>query len=326
MCTRLILLPQKRFPHKDKEPERYAKQMDKLFTLVWEDEKGTFAIGYILRSVFDELKKVPHSIRGDIQFDPYKRTVLLFRAPTEQKRSELAAATAHYLRANQTFKLLKGWRNEMWPIYGRNGELILSMERAAMGLYGTLRYGVHLIAYIRSPSDPYGIKIWVPKRSTAKTSFAGMFDNTVAGGLMTDEDPFECVIREADEEASLPEHVVRENAKLVDFVRYIYITDTRSGEKGYIYPECQWVYDLELPRDVIPEPNDDEVEEFSLLTVDEVKEFLAQGRFKPNCAVVTLGFFIRHGIITRENEPDFDAIGAGLYRKMPFPGLQDEDE
>jgi 8-oxo-dGTP pyrophosphatase MutT (NUDIX family) len=148
-----------------------------------------------------------------------------------------------------------------------------------------------------------------------------MLDNTVAGGLMTGEDPLECVIREADEEASLPEDLVRSSIVPSGTVSYIYVTDERAGgESGLIYPEYQWIYDLELPAGVTPEPKDGEVESFSLLTVDEIKVQLARGRFKPNCALVMLDFFIRHGIITKDAEQDFDAIQQLLHRQLPFPG------
>lgn len=316
------------FPRPDKEPKRYAEKMSDIYTLVWEDDAGTFPIGYMLISVFEEIKRVPASIRGDIVFNPFGRTVKMFHKPAaEQKRSELVAATTHYLRTNKTFKILKNWRNEIWPVYGRNGELLFSMERSAVGLFGYMRYGIHLIAHVRCPSAPHGIKLWVPKRSKVKSAWPGLFDNTVAGGLMTDENPFECVIREAEEEASLPEYIIREHAKLAGTVKYIFMTESRPGiDEGYVYPECQWVYDLELPDDLIPEPNDGEVESFSLCTVDEVRQQLAAGRWKPNCAVIILDFFVRRGILTPENEPHFDEIETRLRRKMPFPGPHDFEE
>jgi len=130
------------------------------------------------------------------------------------------------------------------------------------------------------------------------------------------------VIREADEEASLPEEVVRAHTKAAGLISYLYVTDERSGgEPGYIYPEVIWVYDLPLPADaVVPKPKDGEVEGFSLCTIDEIKEQLAQGRFKPNCAMVMLDFFARHGILTKDNEPDYDEIVRRSHRVMPFPG------
>lgn len=295
--------------------------MSEMYTVIWEDERGPFPIGYMLCGVFEELKRVPMSVRGDIVFNPYDRTVKLFHKPTtEQKRTELVAATTHYLRVKSHLKVLKGWRDELWPIYGRSGELLFSMERAAVALFGYMRYGVHLIAYTHCPTAPHGIKLWVPKRSQMKTAWPGLFDNTVAGGLMTDEHPLDCVIREADEEASLPGHIVREHAKLAGTIRYIFMGESQPGVGGeYVYPECQWVYDLELPESVICEPNDGEVEEFRLCTVDEVREQLAAGRWKPNCAVITLDFLVRMGILTPDNEPCFDEIETRLRREMPFP-------
>jgi 8-oxo-dGTP pyrophosphatase MutT (NUDIX family) len=254
------------------------------------------------------------------------KTLLLFQLPSESERTALVAGLTAYWRQNQTFKLLKGWRDELWPVYGRNGELLFSMERAAMGLLGTVRYGVHLTAYVVEPSAPHGILIWVPKRAADKSTFPGMLDNTVAGGLMTDEDPFECVIREADEEASLVEDVVRKNAREVGTITYIYVTDEKNvGQADFIYPECQWVYDLELSPGVIPQPKDGEVEEFNLCDVNQVKKDLADGKFKDNCAVVMLDFFIRHGILNVGNEPQLSTIQQRMHRKLPFPGPHQEN-
>jgi 8-oxo-dGTP pyrophosphatase MutT (NUDIX family) len=280
----------------------------------------------MLPSVLDVLMRTPSNIRGPIDFNPAARTVALFReASTEAERTKLVARLTAYWKGNQTFRILKGWRNELWPVYSRSGELLFSMERASMGLFGMTRYGVHMTAFVRrnDESSKYDFRIWVPKRSANKSTYPGMLDNTVAGGLMTNEDPFECIIREADEEASLPEDVVRQRARETGTVTYIYITDERSGgDAGNIYPECQWVYDLELPANgsVVPEPKDGEVDSFSLRTVEEIQEQLAQGLWKPNCAVVMLDFFLRHGIYTPENEPDFEELRARAHRYIPFPG------
>ncbi|RSM07967.1 hypothetical protein CEP52_004929 [Fusarium oligoseptatum] len=309
------------FPYSDTDHDTFTKMNAGLYTLVWEDAQGTYPIGYILDRVFQELLKVPEEVRGRMEYDTEKRTVALFREGTEQERTRCVAALGDYWRQNKTFPLLRGWRNELWPVYGRTGELLFSMERAAMGLIGTMRYGVHMIAYVRDETAPYGLRLWVPTRARNKSTFPSMLDNTVAGGLMTGEDPFECVIREADEEASLPDETVRKGAKFVGNVTYIYITDAgQVGEGGFIYPECQWVYHLELPGDVVPQPKDGEAERFDLCDVDQVRADLAKGRFKPNCALVTLDFFIRHGILTQENEPEIEQIKRRVRRDIPFPG------
>jgi hypothetical protein len=54
--------------------------------------------------------------------------------------------------------------------------------------------------------------------------------------------------------------------------------------------------------------------------VEEIQENLAKGEFKPNCALLMLDFFIRHGILTPQNESDFDEIKKRLHREIEFPG------
>jgi hypothetical protein len=74
---------------------------------------------------------------------------------------------------------------------------------------------------------------------------------------------------------------------------------------------------LELPEDVILKPQDDEVEQFYLMDVDQVKNALFQEEFKTNSAVVMIDFFIRHGFITAENEPDYVEIISRMHRRLP---------
>lgn len=86
-------------------------------------------------------------------------------------------------------------------------------------------------------------------------------------------------------------------------------------------PECQLVYDLEVSESVIPKPGDNEAEDFRLLTVAEVQKAMADGEFKPNCTLVLLDFFVRHGILTVENEPDYIEIVSRIHRRLEFPTL-----
>lgn len=318
------------FPYADRDPEAYAQIMKSFYTFVWEDSESQVPIGYMKLDVVDALNKVPTTLKEQLglHIDNSNRTVALFRDALDKnydERTRLVGELTALWREQKAFPILKSWRNELWPVYGRKKELVFSMERASMGLFGTTRYGVHMNAFIKcqDASSKYDFRIWVPRRSATKSTYPSMLDNAVAGGLMTNEDPFECLIREADEEASLPGHVVRKNAKEVSTITYIYITDERAGgEAGLIYPECQWVYDLELPADgsVVPEPKDGEVESFSLRTVEEIQEQLAQGLWKPNCAVVMLDFLVRHGIYTPNNEPHYDAILDRAHRHIAFPG------
>ena len=55
------------------------------------------------------------------------------------------------------------------------------------------------------------------------------------------------------------------------------------------------------------------------MDVDEIQEALSRGEFKTNSAVVMLDFFIRHGIITSDNEKDYVEIMQRMHRRLPFP-------
>ncbi|KAI0508654.1 NUDIX hydrolase domain-like protein [Xylaria bambusicola] len=308
------------FPYEEQEPEAYNALAQTIYKLVWKDDNGP-VLGYMLASTVNRLVAVPESIRGPVVVNEQNQTVRAFEQPTESDRTAIIDAVMRYWRENEVFDILRGWRDERWPVYGSDTEVVYSAERSGTGMLGVMRYGVHMTGYVRDETAPYGMRIWVPRRAPNKSTYPGMLDNTVAGGLMTDEDPFECMMREADEEASLSEKVMRERAKFTGMATYIYITDERAGgEAGQIYPETQWVYDIELPADERPTPKDGEVAEFYLWTVDEMRGELAKGNFKPNCALIVVDFFIRHGIITTANEPDYAEILQRLHRKLPFPG------
>lgn len=306
------------FPYLDKEPEAYKALSETLYTLVWKDG---CPLGYMLDSIVKKLVATPEEVRGPVVVDEAKRTVRAFELPTEAERTARVATLMAYWRENQTFDILRGWRDELWPVYGSDTEVLYSVERSGTGLLGIMRYGVHMTGYVKDETATHGMRILVAQRAANKSTYPNMLDNSVAGGLMTGEDHFECIIREADEEADIPSALMRERAKYTGMVTYIYITDERAGgEAGQIYPETQWVYDIELPADFVPTPKDGEVAGFYMWTVDEVQEKLAEGRFKPNCALVLVDFFMRHNILTPENEADYDEIMRRLHRKLPFPG------
>ena len=50
----------------------------------------------------------------------------------------------------------------------------------------------------------------------------GYLDNTVAGGIPAGMPPFECLVKESMEEASLSEEVVRKHTRSVGCVSYFF--------------------------------------------------------------------------------------------------------
>ncbi|KAL8280410.1 hypothetical protein RQP46_007058 [Phenoliferia psychrophenolica] len=223
---------------------------------------------------------------------------------------------------------LGGWRNEEYAIYGPHpafdknaepklpgGNFVFSMERAACALFGVATYGVHCTAYIEEPDEP--LKIWVPRRSATKPTWPSYLDNTVAGGITSQASPLSSIIRECAEEASLDPSITEPALRSVSVLSYTYRTPT-----GWVQPEVQYIYDLKLDRNVICTTNeaDGEVESFSLMAVDEVVERMCRGEFKPNCAMVLIDFFQRHGFLTPESDARFLEIATRLRRPLVLPG------
>lgn len=271
-------------------------------------------LGYILNSIVDKFYWP-----DGWTIDSKNQTVTLATPAdaTPEQRSKVVADTLAEAVKRESFEILKGWRNERYPVYGPGGEYLLEIERSASALFGIVSYGVHATCYVE---DENGLRFWIPRRSKTKQTYPGMLDNTVAGGMSTGERPFECATREAMEEASLPEDVVKANATPTSCVTYFYVRDSRAGgEVDLLQPEVEYIYDIELDASIIPKPGDTEVEEFHLYTVEQTKKALANGEFKPNCAVVFIDFFIRHGLLTPENEPDYLEIVSRLHRRLEFP-------
>jgi len=235
-------------------------------------------------------------------------------APSPTAINNALSHLLHLALSRKTFRLLTGWRNEPYPIHSTP----YTIERSAAALFGILTKGVHMTVYTLSPTG--GMRIWVPRRAATKQTYPGMLDNSVAGGISAGESAFECLVREAGEEASLPASLVRENAKPHGSVSYFHIRDARAGgETGLLQPEVEYVYDMEVGEDVVLQPRDGEVETFYLWGVERVREALGRGEFKPNCAVVMVDFLVRHGCLTGENERDFERVVGRLRRELPFP-------
>src|SRR2546430_17405389 len=80
------------------------------------------------------------------QVDHAAKTVTLIASDLEE-RNKIIHETLIREREKDTFKLLRKWSNEVFPIYGFKKELVLSMERVAAPLFGIVTYAVQLLAY-----------------------------------------------------------------------------------------------------------------------------------------------------------------------------------
>lgn len=253
-----------------------------------------------------------------------KKTVTLSRKlDTIEKRNSLFLEVATKWRKIPEYSesLDKGWRNELYTVYNPTHVPYMQIERSFSVLIGVITYGVHINGYVPADKSSNGkLKIWIPRRAANKPTYPGMLDNTVAGGLGYPYGIWETVIKECFEEAGLSEDFVTKNIKSTGVVLYMYEPD---GHGGNVQPEVEYTYDLifESETNVVPQPEDGEAENFTLMDVDDVLKKLHNDEFKPNCGLIITDFLVRHGYITPSSDPNYLEILARCHRKMPFPTL-----
>jgi len=159
------------------------------------------------------------------------------------------------------------------------------------------------------------MRVWTPRRAANKPTWPSYLDNTVAGGITAGDSQAESIVRECWEEAGFPEGLVRKYIKATGLLTYVYKT-----KDDLIQPEIEYIYDLALPSaDIVPNPVDGEAEAFELMDFKETMKQIRQARFKPNCALVLIDFYIRHGLITPETEPDYVEIVAKMHNSLGLP-------
>jgi len=161
-----------------------------------------------------------------------------------------------------------------------------------IGLFGIRKYGVDINGYVMDPVK--GLSIWLQKRSPNKQTWPAYWDSMVSGGLSVGYGINETAIKEAGEEAGIPNHLI---AKLKSSGCVSFFFESERG----LFPNTEFVYDLELPPDFVPNNSDGEVETFELLPVNECVERIFSPHFKTTSIPVALDFLIRHGYITPEN-------------------------
>nr|ACO15725.1 YJR142W [Caligus clemensi] len=196
---------------------------------------------------------------------------------------------------------LQGWRNENYNIKASFSDPVplLKMERSATCLFGARQYGIDINCYVNHPDK--GTCLWFQKRSRSKPTWPGRWDNFVAGGLSEGYGILETAIKEANEEASVPKEIA-ERMTSKGCVSFFF-----ESERG-IFPQTEFVFDLELPLDFTPSVNDGEVEEFELLPTDEVLSRVLSPDMKVTSCPITIDFLFRKGYINISNEPDLPEL------------------
>uniref|UniRef100_A0A8D0DLH0 Nudix hydrolase domain-containing protein n=1 Tax=Salvator merianae TaxID=96440 RepID=A0A8D0DLH0_SALMN len=265
-------------------------------------------VGHVPKHVADCLHQYPAVFSVSQAEEAPAYMELNKKLTSYEQRTAAVQGLLKELRALQAFPCLKEWRDELYSVRPRFCDTpLFSMERAATPLLGVKRYGAHLNGYTWKNGQMY---MWLARRALNKPTYPGLLDNLAAGGIASEKGVRETLVKECQEEACIPVDLTV-HAKAVGTISYTY-----EGANGGIYPECQFVFDLELPEDFVPQVGDGEVQEFYLWPLDKVKETIGSSDFKPNCAMVALDFLIRHNYIQPDEEPHYVELVEGLHHTL----------
>ena len=179
------------------------------------------------------------------------------------------------------------WRREAFDVRAPDGTVLGTIDRGAIPSFGIEATGVHVNGLIRRPD---GLHIWVARRAANKALDPGKLDHIVAGGVPAGLSPMACLIKEAAEEAAIPEALAA-TARHVGEIRY-----AMERPEG-LRRDRLHCYDLDLPPDFVPQAADGEVESFELWPIERAFAAVHDTEdFKFNVNLILIDLFVRLGM------------------------------
>jgi 8-oxo-dGTP pyrophosphatase MutT (NUDIX family) len=254
-------------------------------------------LGLVRRDNAEHLRRFPALFRVE------KDAVTLVAAGGFERLSALVDEAVEQLVVDG---IVPKWRNEFFAIAADWGAAPhFRLDRGAVPFFGGRAYGVHVNGWRR---DQGRLMLWVGRRAPDKKVAPNKLDNLVAGGISHEHGLEATLVKEAEEEASVPAGLV---ARAAPVGAITYRCETELGLRD----DVLFLYDLETPADFVPRNTDGEIVEFMLMPADEV---VARVRdtddFKFNVNLVIADFAVRHGVVT-PTEPDYLDLVAGLRRQ-----------
>lgn len=261
---------------------------------------GIADLGFIRKDYLEVLRDFP-----DVFIETPEAIELAPTLDTYEKRTQAFEVVVEALDARNIFTFKK--MREMYPVHPGWGRApVFEVERNATLFLGIRTQGVHINGY--SVNSAGNMTIWLQERAAHLGAWPGMLDQMAAGGQPVGLSVRENMIKEGGEEALLPPEMME---RAVSVGTLSYCLDFGEGLRR----DTIFLYDLKLPEGVIPRPDGEEVAAFHEIQAAQALAMLydpAETRFKPNADAALIDFFIRHGIITPDNEPDYVRIVKAL--------------
>jgi 8-oxo-dGTP pyrophosphatase MutT (NUDIX family) len=223
---------------------------------------------------------------GSVSLDAALATPDLRTAALDRVTRELAREGA-----------LSAWRDERYAV---GPDLAAApwflLERAAARYFGVHTWAVHGNGLVHHEGM---MRMWLARRSHTKAIDPGMLDNLVGGGIAAGMAPRVALVKEAWEEAGLPEeHPAAAVAAGPLHIR----RDTGDG----LQRETILAYDLAVPTGFTPANQDGEAIEHRLVALPEAARLIALGagsdQVTPDASLVILDALARLGILDPQGE------------------------
>ncbi|NKB48298.1 MAG: DUF4743 domain-containing protein [Alphaproteobacteria bacterium] len=213
------------------------------------------------------------------------------------------AAMIEVCEALAAQELLPPNRREEFDVMVAFGEEpLLRLDRGWVPSFGVTAHGVHVNGYVETPTGP---ELWLGVRSADSRVDPNKLDNMVAGGQPAGLSLMENVVKEAEEEASLPEALARQ-ARPAGALSY------RMEVPQGLRRDILYVYDLPVPAEFQPADQDGEHSSFSRVPATEALRLVGEtDKFKFNVNLVIIDFAIRHRILEPEH-PEYLRLVGGL--------------
>ncbi len=234
-------------------------------------------IGWLRKAHAQRLMAWPEIFRRDARGVRITETL-----PSAAARTDALDGVVHVLHAEGA---ITGWRDERYAVVTAfDAPPLFHIERAAARFLGTTTYAAHANGYCGAGAD---CEMWIPRRAATKPIDPGMLDNLIGGGMSAGIPPLQTIVREAREEAGIPENLAR-NAIAAGTIELL-----REVPEG-VQSEQIFVFELELSRDFQPHNEDGEVAEFRRVPVSEVIAMLRGGaNFTLDASLVMMRFLER---------------------------------
>jgi 8-oxo-dGTP pyrophosphatase MutT (NUDIX family) len=148
--------------------------------------------------------------------------------------------------------------------------------------------------------------MWLARRSATKAVDPGMLDNLVGGGIAAGMRVDHTLIKEAWEEAGIPEALARR-------ARPAGVVHVRRAMFDGLQRETVFVHDLDLPAGFAPANQDGEAVEHRLVGLAEAAHLIAQEHGADvvtlDASLVVLDYLLRRGVLAPD-DAGFAALEA----------------